>query len=180
MRIFLTGFMGSGKSTLGKQLATELGLQFIDLDREIESRFGKDIPAIFATDGEAHFRDLEKQVLNECLDADDFVMACGGGTPCFSDNMDKMNEAGITVYLKLSTDGLFERLTADGGKRPVLQGRTSTELWTWIHELLQDREPDYLRAHYKVKAKDLRSKDLAEFIRLYEMPEASETVAAAE
>ncbi len=181
MRIFLIGFMGSGKSMLGKQLAADLGLDFIDLDREIESRFGKDVAAIFATDGEAHFRDLEKQVLNESLEQDNYVMACGGGTACFSDNMDKMNEVGVTVYLKLSTDGIYERLTADAGNRPLLKGKTGTELWTWIHELLQTREPDYLRAHYKVKGKDLRAKDLAEFIRLYEMKETrTETETASE
>src|SRR5882757_5624329 len=101
MRIFLVGYMGSGKSLMGAALAKELGLQFFDLDKAIETKSGKDINSIFSSDGEKIFRDLEKQVLNELLEEDDFVMACGGGTPCYFDNMDKMNEAGVTLYLKM-------------------------------------------------------------------------------
>ncbi|MBI3509679.1 MAG: shikimate kinase [Bacteroidetes bacterium] len=173
MRIFLVGFMGSGKSTTGEGLAKELGLKFIDLDKEIEKKFGKDIAAIFSGDGEKHFRDLEKQTLNELIEQDDFVMACGGGTACFDDNMDKMNEAGVTIYMKMSTDHLTERLEPLVDSRPLLNGKKGHELWTFVHELLQEREPDYLRAKYKVKAKDLKAEDLAEFVRLYELEEST-------
>lgn len=176
MRIFLLGFMGSGKSSMGQAIANELGLRFIDLDKAIESKFGKDIPSIFATDGENHFRDLEKQTLNELLDQDDYVMACGGGTPCFFDNMDKMNEAGVTIYLKLSTDTLAERLATETEQRPLLQGKQGHELWTFVHENLTEREPDYIRAKYKVKAKDLKPSELVEFIRLYELQDDGEEV----
>lgn len=175
MRIFLIGFMGSGKSSLGPGLAKELGLQYIDLDKAIENKYGKDINAIFATDGEQHFRELEQQTLNELLEQDNYVMACGGGTPCFSDNMDQMNDAGVTIYLKMSTDALAERLEAETEKRPLLNGKTGHELWTFVHETLTEREPDYIRAKYKVKAKDLKSSELAEFIRLYELQEETET-----
>lgn len=171
MRIFLIGFMGSGKSTMGAALARELGLSFIDLDKAIEAKFGNDISAIFTGNGEQHFRELEQQILNESLEKDDFVMATGGGTPCFSDNMDQMNEAGVTIYLKMSTDLLAERLETETEQRPLLNGKTGHELWTFIHELLTEREPDYLRAKYKVKAKDLKPSELAEFIRLYELQE---------
>lgn len=177
MRIFLTGFMGSGKSVMGKALAAELGLAFIDLDKAIETKFGKDIAALFNSDGEQHFRELEQQTLNELIDQDDFVMACGGGTPCFSDNMDVMNEAGVTIYLKLSTDALVERLEAETEKRPLLNGKSGQELWNFVHELLTAREQDYLRAKYKVKAKDLKPSELAEFIRLYELQEEEKETA---
>lgn len=175
MRIFLTGFMGSGKSVMGKALAAELGLAFIDLDKAIEAKYGKDIESLFTSDGEQHFRELEQQTLNELLEQDNYVMACGGGTPCFSDNMDQMNEAGVTIYLKLSTDALAERLEGETEKRPLLKGKTGHELWTFVHELLTEREQDYLKAKYKVKAKDLKPSELAEFIRLYELQEAEET-----
>ncbi|GAB4134100.1 MAG: shikimate kinase [Bacteroidia bacterium] len=168
MRIFLIGFMGAGKTSIGSELASVMGLKFIDLDQQIEAKYGKDIPSIFSTDGEEHFRDLERQTLNELLESDNYVLACGGGTPCFFDNMDKMNEAGITIYLKWSTDSLTERLLQDADKRPLLAGKNEHELWTFIHETLEDREPDYLKARYKVKAKGLKASELAEFIGLYE------------
>jgi shikimate kinase len=172
MRIFLVGYMGSGKSLMGAALAKELGVDFYDLDKVIEKKAGKDVTAIFAAEGEKHFRDLEKQALNELLEEDDYVLACGGGTPCFFENMDKMNEAGVVIYLKMSTDHLAERLEAEKDSRPMLNGKTGHELWTMVHEMLQTREPDYLKAKYKVKAKDLKPAELAEFIRLYELQSA--------
>ena len=174
MRIFLIGFMGAGKSELGKGLAAELGLKFIDLDKEIEKHFGKDVAAIFATEGEDVFRDAESQKLAEAIEGDDFVMATGGGTACFGDNMEQMNESGTTIYLKMSTDHLVQRLEPETDTRPLLGGKKGHELWTLVHELLQEREPDYLRAHYKVKAWDLKSADLAEFLRLYEVVPSDE------
>jgi shikimate kinase len=171
MRIFLVGYMGSGKSLMGAALAKELGVNFFDLDKAIEKKAGKDVTAIFAGEGEKHFRDLEKQCLTELLEEDDAVIACGGGTPCFFDNMDKMNDAGVVIYLKMSTDHLVERLEAEKDSRPLLGGKTGHELWTHVHETLQAREPDYLKAKYKVKAKDLKPAELAEFIRLYELQE---------
>ncbi|MEO5641701.1 MAG: shikimate kinase [Bacteroidia bacterium] len=171
MRIFLVGYMGSGKSLMGAALAKELGVNFFDLDRAIEKKAGKDVAAIFAAEGEKHFRELEKNCLTELLEEDDCVIATGGGTPCYFDNMDKMNEAGVVIYLKMSTDHLAERLEAEKDSRPLLAGKSGHELWTMVHETLQVREPDYLKAKYKVKAKDLKPAELAEFIRLYELQE---------
>ncbi|HTF04555.1 MAG TPA: shikimate kinase [Bacteroidia bacterium] len=175
MRIFLVGFMGVGKSALGKGLAAELGLRFIDLDKEIEKHFGKDAAAVFASEGESAFRDVESQKLAEAIESDDFVLATGGGTACFGDNMQQMNESGTTIYLKMSTDHLMQRLEPESDSRPMLGGKTGHELWTLIHELLQEREPDYLKAHYKVKAWDLKAPDLAEFLRLYKVVPGLET-----
>lgn len=174
MRIFLIGFMGAGKSAIGKGLAAELGLKFIDLDKEIEKHFGKDVAAIFATEGEDVFRDAESQKLAEAIEGDDFVLATGGGTPCFGDNMQQMSESGTTIYLKMSTDHLVQRLEPESETRPLLGGKKGHELWTLVHELLQEREPDYLKAHYKVKAWDLKSSELAEFLRLYEVVPSDE------
>lgn len=174
MRIFLIGFMGAGKSALGKGLAAELGLKFIDLDKEIEKHFGKDVSAIFASEGENVFRDTESQKLAEAIEGDDFVLATGGGTPCFGDNMAQMNESGTTIYLKMSTDHLVQRLEPESETRPLLGGKKGHELWTLVHELLQEREPDYLKANYKVKGWDLKSSELAEFLRLYEVVPSDE------
>ena len=88
--------------------------------------------------------------------------------------MDKMNDSGVTIYMKMSTDHLVERLEADAANRPLIQGKTGHELWTFVHETLQEREQDYLRSKYKVKAKDLKPADLAEFVRLYELQETGE------
>lgn len=165
MRIFLIGYMGCGKTTQAKQLAADLQLQFVDLDEEIIRDYGKDIPAIFATDGEAHFRDLERQELGEWLERDNFVMACGGGTPCFFDNMDRMNEAGITIYLKMSADTLFERLLPQRASRPLIADLDEKALLEFIHEGLEEREDWYHLAQYRVKAKGLETSQLTAFLR---------------
>lgn len=179
MRIFLVGYMGSGKSSIGPVVAQELGLRFVDLDRAIEEKYGKDIATIFTNEGEARFREIEQLMLNEWLKQDDYVMATGGGTPSYADNMDKMCDAGITIYLKLSTETLFDRLKADIGNRPLLQGKVDHELFNFIHDTLLEREPYYLDAQYRVKAKDLKASELTEFIRLFELKTA-ETEAEAE
>jgi shikimate kinase len=174
MRIFLVGFMGSGKSLMGAALAKELGLNFFDLDKVIEKKAGKDVNAIFASDGEKVFRELEKNCLTELLLEDNYVMSVGGGTPCFSDNMEKMNEAGVCIYLKMSTDHLVERLEADKDSRPMLNGKSGHELWALVNDMLQEREADYLKSKYKVRAKDLKPTELAEFIQLYELQTTEE------
>jgi len=165
MRIFLIGFMGSGKSTTGRELASILGLRFIDLDACLEERCGRTISGIFAAEGEARFRELEYNCLKSLLEKDDFVLATGGGTPCFYDSMDLMNGHGITVYLKMSAEGLFGRLGTQAQTRPLLEGKKGRELADFIHSSLEKREPFYLKAQYKVKAKDLKPDELAGFLR---------------
>ena len=108
MRIFLIGFMGCGKTTLGKKLAKHLNFNFIDLDRFIENKTVKSINVIFDEKGEQYFRDLEKESLNEIYKMDNLVIATGGGTPCFSDNMQTMLEKGICIYLKMEAEDLAE------------------------------------------------------------------------
>lgn len=109
-RIFLIGYMGSGKTTLGKAFAKAAGLEFIDLDWYIEERLHKTISKIFAEQGESGFREVERKLLHEAGDFEDVLIACGGGTPCFFDNMDYMNQAGDTVFLDVSPEVLFRRL----------------------------------------------------------------------
>lgn len=150
--IFLVGYMGSGKTTLGRKLARSLGLDFVDLDELIVSRTGRSIPEIFQAEGEEGFRALEAEVLRSLGgSAAPAVVSVGGGTPCFHDNMAWMNAHGRTIYLRLSTAALWHRLEqSDVKKRPVLQGLRGEALREFIEEKLAEREPYYLQAHYTI------------------------------
>ncbi len=148
MKVFLIGYMGSGKSSTGPHLATELGLSYSDLDAKIEEEEGMSIEDIFRSAGEDRFRLAEHRILTEfCASPDSFVLACGGGTPLFFDNLDRMNQSGITVYLKVGEDELVGRLLADRNNRPLLAGRSDGELQQWIRSHFRLREPKYEECH---------------------------------
>lgn len=123
VRIFLTGYMGAGKTTLGKAFARKLNIPFIDLDWYIEERFHKTVQELFAERGENGFREIERNMLHEVGDFEDVLIAAGGGTPCFFDNMDYMNSVGDTVFLDVNPEVLFRRLKIAKAKRPLLQIR---------------------------------------------------------
>lgn len=145
-RIFLIGYMGAGKTTVGKDLAKRLGLSFIDLDCYIEGRYIKTVGQIFAEKGEEAFRDIERRMLHEVSMFEDVLISTGGGAPCFFDNMEFMNEAGTTVYLKVSVEELAKRLETCKTTRPVLKGRSGDELRAFIGESLEKRTPHYTKA----------------------------------
>ncbi len=145
-RIFLIGFMGSGKTTLGKALARKLGVDFIDLDLYIEARYHKTVREIFSESGEEKFRQIEKTLLYEVADFENVVIAAGGGTPCFFDNIDYMNAHGICVYLKASTEELCKRLICGRESRPLLRGKSDEELRLFIDQTVARRETYYTRA----------------------------------
>lgn len=137
-----------GKTTIGRPLAKDLGLQFYDLDWYIEDRFRKKIPQIFAEEGEAYFRDLEQRMLHEVANFENIVLACGGGTPCFFDNMDYMNQVGTTVYLKASPTTICQHLKMSKGQRPLLANKSEQEVADFVHEQLMQRVPYYEKAHH--------------------------------
>lgn len=145
-RIFLIGYMGAGKTTVGKILSERLGLSFIDLDHYIEGRYCKTVGQLFAERGEDVFRDIERKMLREVSMFEDVLISTGGGAPCFFDNMDFMNEVGTTVYLKVSVEELAKRLELCKVTRPVLRGRSGEELKAFIRENLTKREPYYGKA----------------------------------
>ena len=147
-RIFLIGYMGAGKTTLGKAFARAMGLTFVDLDWYIEERFHKTVGQIFAERGEEGFRELEKRMLHEAGDFEDVVISVGGGTPCFFDNMDYMNQAGETVFLDVDNKVLFRRLKVAKQQRPLLANKTDEELVAFIQEALQKRLPHYTKAKH--------------------------------
>ncbi len=158
-RLFVIGFMASGKTTLGRALADDLGLTFIDTDNYLERRYRQTIPMLFATRGEEGFRQLERTILREVADFEDVVIAAGGGTPCYFDNMDHMNACGTTVHLVCPPDVIFTRLRISRTPRPLVTGKTDDELRAYIAATLAARDPFYTRAHYAFPSHQLESRD---------------------
>ena len=147
-RIMLIGYMGSGKTTIGRQLAMALGLQFYDLDWYIEMRYHKKVSEIFAEQGEEYFRDLEQRMLHEVAEFEDVVISCGGGTPCHGDNMEYMNQQAETVYLKATPEVLCTHLEMGRTVRPLIVGKSGDELLQFIKTSLVEREPYYSQAKH--------------------------------
>lgn len=154
-RIFLIGYMGAGKTTLGSPLAKALGLSFIDLDKFIEKRYHKSVNAIFAEYGESRFREIEQQVLIEVSQFEDTVISTGGGTPCFFNNMELMSQSGVTVFLDVSVSVLFNRLKSGKYKRPILKDKNDTELLAFIEGSLERRLPTYKKCEFCFNADSL-------------------------
>jgi len=148
IRIILIGYMGAGKTTVGKALSNELGLTFYDLDWYIENRRRKKVPEIFAEVGEEGFRQIEHNMLHEVAEFEDVIISCGGGTPCFFDNIDYMNQQGEVVYLKASPEVLYKHLLMGKTERPLLKGKSPDELIAFIREQLDYREQFYLKARH--------------------------------
>lgn len=149
-RIILIGYMGAGKTTVGKELAKELGLMFYDLDWYIESRMRSTVAQIFEERGEEGFRTIERNMLHEVAEFEDVIISCGGGTPCFFDNMEYLNQQGDTVYLQASPEVLAKHLKMGKGVRPLLLGKTEDELMEYIRENVTRREEFYLQARHIV------------------------------
>ncbi|HPD59101.1 MAG TPA: shikimate kinase [Paludibacteraceae bacterium] len=154
-RIFLIGYMGAGKTTIGEQLAERLGYKFLDMDHVIEEKMQQSVSQIFSEKGEEEFRRLERECLEEISTEQNVVVATGGGAPCFYDNMERMNAYGLTVYLCLSPEQLQERLElSHKNKRPLLAQREGKELLDFIRQNLSEREPFYRKAALVVSGTD--------------------------
>ena len=157
--------MGSGKSTVGKELAKKLGYRFVDLDKMIEKKTDKTIDKIFQKQGEEKFRVIEKKQLYETQKIYNAVISTGGGTPCFFDNMDWMNEHGATIYLKMPVGALFHRLGNSKVERPLLSGLSDVELMEQIMTHLAKREPFYLKANHVMDGHDVRIDKLVKLLK---------------
>lgn len=147
-RIILIGYMGAGKTTLGKALSKALDIPFYDLDWYIENRMHKTIKQLFDERGEEGFRKIEHAMLHEVAEFENVIISCGGGTPCFYDNMAYMNRQGETVYLKASPEVLHAHLKMGKTVRPLLLNKTPEEVNTFIREQLRLREPYYIQAKH--------------------------------
>lgn len=144
--IILLGYMCVGKTTIGKNLAKSLGMQFYDLDWYIEDRYHKRIPEIFKERGEEGFRELERRMLHEVAEFENTILSCGGGTPCFYDNIDYMNSRGITLFMKATPETIAKHLEISHTVRPLLQDKKGAELLQFITEQLEARTPYYNKA----------------------------------
>lgn len=166
MRIFLIGFMGSGKTTIGEQLAIRLNYKFIDMDDYIVENEVRSINDIFEKDGEDVFRKIEQRAVHNLCKIDNVVIGSGGGAPCFFDNMDQMNKYGETFYLKMDTNGLVGRLYNATNERPLVKGKSKTELKEFIDEILIKREPFYSKAKYTIQAENMRVDDFLPYLNI--------------
>ena len=155
MKIFLIGFMGSGKTYWGKAWSQQSGLTFIDVDDIVENEQEKTIAQIFAEDGEDHFRNLETTALRSFVDKEDLIIATGGGTACFNDNMKWMNENGTSIYLQSSPQKILERLTSETQKRPLIKDLSNEELLFYIREKIKERNSFYQQAKIILNVDDL-------------------------
>ena len=146
MRVFLIGFMGAGKSYWGKIWAEKSGMTFFDLDEIIEAKEQMTIDEIFDKKGEIYFRQIESVTLRNMLDFDNSIIACGGGTPCYTDNMKWMNENGLTVFIKAKAQTLLQNMSHEIEKRPLFNKINQAEILTFIEQKLKERDLYYTSA----------------------------------
>ena len=146
MRVYLTGYMYSGKTTVGHKLATRLGYQWADLDRMLETTFHTSIPIFFKRYGEEAFRKIEQKMLHSTVDLDNIVISTGGGTPCFFDNIEWMNLHGTSVYFDVTVETLLRRAAQSKKPRPILAGLTDEQRSLYVRQQLSQRLPYYQKA----------------------------------
>ena len=165
MLIYLIGYMGSGKTTVGKKLAGQLGFSFIDLDTRIEEKYHTSIPDLFKRFDEKAFRLLEKKVLEETLGYTNTVVSTGGGTPCFFGNMDKINHHGLAVYIKMNPQSLLKRIINAKKKRPLIDQKPPDKIFKIIEDQLTNREVFYNQAKIITKGENIDIAELSEKIK---------------
>jgi len=164
MLIYLIGYMGSGKTTVGKKLAAKMDYSFLDLDKMIEHKFKITIPDLFAKYDEKTFRKLEQETLLDTFTLANTVISTGGGTPCFYDNMELINKNGLSVYLKMHPKSLYERLIKSKKKRPLLANKSTEEILKHISMQVIERESFYLQSNLMIKGESMDIRKLVESI----------------
>ncbi|WP_319591322.1 shikimate kinase [uncultured Draconibacterium sp.] len=164
MRVYLIGYMGCGKSRLGRRLSEHMGVQFVDMDDYIEERNCKTVPQIFADHGEDGFRQRERKALEELSEFTDVIIATGGGAPCFFDNIDLMNKTGKTVFLNIDPAILADRLMSSKTERPLIKGKSRDELVAFIDDTLKKRKQFYSQAQLEITEPDFDLDRLQEMI----------------
>jgi shikimate kinase len=165
MNVFLIGMMGSGKSTLGRALARATGKVCVDLDEYLVEREGASIPEIFSNHGESYFREKETFYLKALAAKQNIIIATGGGAPCFGDNLEFMNQNGVTVFLDVPEDELFKRLHSQKNGRPLLEQKTDEELAIFISSVLGKRRFYYEKAMYKLKGNNISVNELLQLLK---------------
>ncbi len=162
-RIYIVGYMGAGKTTAARRLANRLGWEVYDTDAMLEEKYHISVDDFFHKYDEPLFRRLESQILHETEQYDNAVISTGGGTACFFDNMDWMNQNGKTVFLKISPASAVSRLMVSKKKRPLAKNKTEEELREYVESHYTSRMPFYDKAQYTIKAEDL---DIDQLVKL--------------
>lgn len=165
MKIFLVGFMGCGKTTLGSRLATKLKYQFMDLDKVLEASAGMAIAEYFKKFGEERFREFERDILQTTTYPDYVIVSTGGGAPCFFDNMDWMNRNGTTIYISMSPKALAGRLKSGKNERPLIKDLSEEQLIDFIHSRLAERSVFYDKAQHIINGIDISPEKVIEVLR---------------
>ena len=163
-KIFLIGFMGSGKSHWGPLWAKNTHLSFYDLDQQVEKSFRLSVQEIFEQHGEEKFREIERIQLRKFEAKKGFILSCGGGTPCYFDNMDWMKKQGLTIYLKTDPAQILERVMNEKEKRPLLKKVNTSELLFFIENKLAEREKFYTAAHHTLDTVSLQEDSLQQLL----------------
>lgn len=167
MRIFLIGFMASGKSSVGKKLANKIGLPFIDLDNYIEEKYNTTLRLLMYDRGLEAFRKIEREILQTIIiDYEDAVISTGGGTPCYFDNLDLMKAAGETIYLEVDIPTLVDRLINSKKDRPLIWGKSKEDLTVYAKDLLDRRQGFYKKSKLTIDGKNLKIDSLIELLGL--------------
>ncbi|MCK5857277.1 MAG: shikimate kinase [Bacteroidales bacterium] len=164
MNVFLIGYMGSGKTTVGKKLSRSMSYDFVDLDVQIEQSIGMSINDYFQKKGEESFRELEHKELHKCFKLENTVISLGGGTPCYFDNLEQINQHGISVYIKMSAVSLSSRLQNAKSPRPLVKGLSDGELFEFVQHQLGERERFYNKSHLLIKGESLKIPELLNLI----------------
>ncbi len=164
MKIFLIGFMGSGKSYWGKKWSQQYHYDIYDLDEVIEGDRQKTIAAIFDKKGEDYFRKIETETLKTFSEKHNCIIACGGGTACFNDNMKWMNENGTTVYLQATPQYIYDRVAEEQEKRPLISKLNKAELLFFIEQKLKERESFYKQAKIIIPVQELDKNYVPQFL----------------
>lgn len=160
MRIYLIGYMYSGKTTVGRKLADALGYDFLDLDQAIETRYHTTLPLFFKRYGEPMFRQVEMQMLHDTSRMDNVVISTGGGTPCFGNNMQWINDNGTSIYLRLTEESICQRMECSRKCRPTVMALPPEERKQFIHDQLSARLPIYQQARHTIVADGMDTKDI--------------------
>lgn len=166
-RVFLVGFMGCGKTTIGRFIARDMGWQFIDMDDFFEQKHQCTINEYFAQYGENGFRDAEHQVITELCKVEHAIIATGGGAPCFFNNMELMRHSGATIYINVAPEQLTERLIKNSSSRPLLAGKSADEMLIYVKQKLNERETFYRQAHMIVDGENVPFSSYKMFITMF-------------
>jgi len=164
MKLFLIGMMGSGKSYWAQRLADESNIDWMDLDAEIEKETSQTIKEIFETEGEEYFRNKERDALHNLSSYQNIIVATGGGTPCFHNNMQWMNEHGTTIWIDEPVEILAKRLTLEKAHRPLIKNLNDGELSTFLSGKKKEREQYYSQAKFRLNSDSLTTTKLLELL----------------